>query len=195
MLQTILTEDKRQAVFEGEHVVIWPYVRGYFPRTTLFDLWHLIEEAGDWQPFFWNETVYPNTPVSQMGDPTDWLSFIEDHRDPKAVLIVQAKSNNEIAGLIWFNHQEPTRAFGSIWMRPKYRGIASREAVNLGLEYAFYARGWQEIWATTPFPVARNLIVKCGFREIAWIPGFATVGQNPASIYILRIKESEYGRR
>lgn len=185
----------RQYTLQGEHVTLWPYVRGHYPRSFLFDVWALIEKAGDWGRFFWDTTGL-DTPVPTKGDIVDWVTFVETPVDQKAILVVQAVQGGEICGLVWFNRIQSDCAFGSIWMRPEYRGLAhSREAINVGLEYAFYLRGWKEVFAMTPFPLARNLVKRCGFKDVALLPNVYRIGGEPTKVHVLGIKEADYGRR
>lgn len=172
---------------EGLVCSVWPYVRGHFGRGFLYHLWSLVEAEKDWHSIMW-ETPESNTPISQKGDLVSFVHYMESFLDPKSILIVQDNHTREIAGFIWFNRQKPDSAYGSIWISKKYRGHVSREAVKLGMEYAFHARGWKSLFAVTPWPVARNLLVKCGWRELAKLPEMYNI-----DVYMLAVKESDHG--
>lgn len=176
---------------EGLICSVWPYLRGHFGRDFLYHLWCLIEAEKDWPSIFW-EYKPSDTPISQHGDVVEWVHYMESLLDPKSLLIVQDNLSGQIAGLIWFNRQKPESAFGSIWISKKFRGQQlPREAVRLGLEYAFYARGWKQVFAITPWPIARNLLKRCGWSELAAVPEMFS----RATVYLMSIKESDYGRR
>ena len=178
---------------DSEHLKCWPYVRGHYQRDTLYQIWSLIEQAGDWDKIFW-ENQPGDTPISIKGDLTAWVQFVEDPIDKKILLIMVSRSDNQIAGIVWFNHVKNNEAYGCIWMRPEYRGAASREAVHLGLEHAFYAMGWTKVWAATPWPRARNLIKKSGFSDVVTLPGMHKVGDKPGNVFILAVEEQDYGQ-
>jgi hypothetical protein len=167
---------------------LFPYLRGHYHRDILHDLWVLIELDNDWERLFWNRR-YDTTPVKLKGDLVDWIQFVEHPVDRKSFLIALTNDTHEIAGLVWFYNMTDELAHGSIWMARKFRGLYTREAVNIGLEYSFYARGWKTVWAGTPWPVARNLLLRCGFKlknEIDELYG--------KRLYLLSCKEEDYGR-
>ena len=172
---------------EGKFCSVWPYLRGHFERDFLYKLWCIIEAEQDWKSLLW-EMPPSDTPIDQRGDLIEWIHYMESILDPKSLLMVQDNQSKEIAGLIWFNRQKPDSAHGAIWMSKKYRGGYTREAVKLGLEYAFYARGWQTIYAITPWAVARNLLRKCGWTQLAKVPEL--YGRD---VYMMAIKEQNYG--
>lgn len=174
--------------YEGKFCCVYPYARGYFDRDFIYKLWCLIEAEHDWPSIMW-ESEPSDTPIDQRGDLIEWVHYMESFLDPKALLMVQDNRSKEIAGLIWFNRQRSVSAHGAIWISKAYRGLFSREAIQLGLEYAFYARHWQTVYAVTPWPVARNLLLKCGWRELAKVPEL--YGRD---VYMMAIKENEYGR-
>src|SRR5690349_10415901 len=176
---------------EGTICTVWPYLRGHFDRDFLYSLWTLIEAENDWPSILW-EHQESDTPISQHGDLVDWIHYMESLLDPKALLIVQDNLSGRIAGLIWFHRQKAESAHGAIWMSKKYRGQRIvREAVALGLEYAFYARNWKQVFAITPWPIARNLLKRCGFSQLAAVPDMFAGG----TVYLMGMKECDYGRR
>ncbi len=176
--------------YAGNYCSVFPYVRGHFSRDFLYRLWCLIEAEGDWPSLLW-EYEPSDTPIDQHGDLTEWIHFTESYLNPKALLLVQDAISKEIAGLIWFSKQNENSAHGSIWISKLYRGTPlSRESVALGLEYAFYARGWKTIFAVTPWAIARNLLRRCGFSILAKVPQFYV-----KDVYLMGIEEKDYGRQ
>jgi len=169
---------------------VWPYARGYFSRDFLYRLWTLIEAENDWSSILW-EYEPSETPIDQHGDLVEWIYWMQNLLDPKSLLMVQDGISKEIAGLIWFNRQKADSAYGAIWISKRYRGTpVSREAVSMGLEYAFYARGWKTVYAVTPWAIARNLLRRCGFSQLAKVPEYFGI-----DVYLMAIKEKDYGRK
>lgn len=176
--------------YVDNHVSMFPYVRGHFDRDFLYRLWTLIEAENDWPAIMWDYKE-SDTPISQHGDLVEWIHYMESPFDPKALMLVQDNDTKRICGLIWFNKIKADSAHGSIWMSREARGQPHvREAVNLGLEYAFYARGWKAVYALTPWAVAKNLLRRCAFTEVAVIPDVFG-----PKVYLMAIKESDYGQR
>ncbi len=172
----------------GQGITAFPYLRGHYHRDILHDIWCLIELDKDWQTLFWQRR-YEETPVPLIGDLVDWIQFVEHPVDRKSFLIMLTNDTREIAGLVWFYNMSDLMAHGSIWMAKKFRGKHTREAIALGLEYAFKGRNWQSVWAGTPYAIARNLLIRCGFQlrnivdELYGRP-----------VYLLSCKESDYDR-
>jgi RimJ/RimL family protein N-acetyltransferase len=174
----------------GEYCSVWPYVRGHFSRDFLYRLWTLIEAEHDWPSILW-EYEPSTTPIDQHGDLVEWIYYMQSLLDPKALLMVQDQLSKEIAGLIWFYRQKEDSAHASIWISKRYRGTAlTRDAVSMGLEYAFYARHWKTVYAVTPWAIARNLLKRCGFSQLASVPEY--FGRD---VHLMAIKEKDYGRK
>jgi len=153
-------------------------------------MWSLIEAENDWPSIMW-EYEPSDTPISQHGDLVEWIHYMENPFDQKALMLVQDNHSKRVCGLIWFNKMKADSAHGSIWMSKEVRGLPHvREAVKLGLEYAFYARGWKTVYAITPWAIARNLLRRCDFKELATIP--EVYGR---TTYLMAIKEHDYGQR
>lgn len=189
MSDTFLSFPEKEYSLVGEHLTLFPYLRGHYHRDILHDVWTLIELDNAWDNLFWNRE-YDVTPVALRGDLTDWISYVEHPVDRKSFLIALTNDTHEIAGLIWFYNMKDESAQGSIWMARKFNGAYTREAVLLGLEYGFRARKWQTVWAGTPWPVARNLLLRCGFKlknEIDELYG--------KRLYLMSCKEADYARR
>lgn len=167
---------------------VWPYGRGYFGRAFLYHIWTLVEAENDWDSILW-DALESTTPISQKGDLVGFINYMENVFDPKSMLIIQDNASREIAGFIWFNRQKPESAFGSIWVSKKYRGHVSREAVKLGMNYAFNDRGWKTLYAVTPWPVARNLLTRCGWKLLAKLPEVYKIDV----YYLMSKKESFHG--
>lgn len=172
-------------------MTVVPYVRGYYDRDFLYKLWCLIEAEGDWPRIFWNDPYDRDRPVERYGDLTDWVGFWE--LGNKSWLLVLANDTREIAGLLWFDRQTETNAYGNIWMARKYRGGGyARDTVQLGTEYGLYFRGWKEILTVSPWYMARNLVRRCGWKPLGELSGVYTVCGEAATVYFSKITLEDY---
>ena len=150
----------------GEHVSLYAYSRGWAARDLPYQLWRMIEDANDWSQLIWEDDV-KDTRVSKFGDLTHWMAFMED----KMWLLIVDNATQVICGLGWFSDRRGSTALSSIWMAPQWRGKPhSREAIKLGIEFGYQELNLTTIQSITPWPIARNLCVKCGYRVIAFIP-------------------------
>ena len=185
--------------FTGDFCTIWPYARGYYERDMPYKLWTLLEAEGPktWEQIFWDDPYADDpTEVPRFGDLVDWMLFM--FRQDRTWLIVQANNTKEICGLIWYE-KSPDKELphGNIWIARQYRGGGyARDAVRLGCEYAFGAMGWDGLYTATPWPVARNLVRRCGWRALPDIPAPKVVMGKPVTIYpSIIMKEDFYGQR
>jgi len=154
----------------GEHVSLWAYARGEAARDLPYQLWTMIEAAGDWQRIMWVDHNEPSR-VPKFGDLAHWVAYMFDDRDSKVWLLVGDNATGDIAGVIWFNKIIAGTAYGSIWMAPNYRGKPHvREAGKLGLAFGHDTMGWETIRTITPWPDVRNFDKRLGFQEVAFIP-------------------------
>src|SRR5881296_2120366 len=177
----------------GTLVRVWPYQRGTYVRDAIYGLWRMVENSQAGHRLFWGS----QEPEAIHGDLTAFCEFFDPIRNPgRLLLIVQAIETNAVAGFIWFDDLIPSfRAFGSIFMLPQFRGAPSREAVHLGLRYAFEVQDWQSVWAATPWGEAAKLLADSGFSCVALLPELALVKGEPKTVSIYRItKESSHGR-
>jgi len=164
---------------QGQHVTLWIYSRGEAARDLPWQLWRMVEDAGDWQRILWTNPWVDNpTRVSRFGDLVHWTAFMHADGDPKMFLLVSDNETGDIAGFIWFNRivgvGDRSSAYGSIWMAPLYRGRPHvREAGILGLNWAHSVMGWKTVYTITPWPDVRNFDKRIGFREVAFVPKLA----------------------
>ena len=150
----------------GKHVSLWLYARGYAARDLPYQLWRLIEDAGDWDSILVDEET-KDTRIPTFGDLTHWMAFMAD----KTFLLIVDNISGDICGLGWFSDRRGSCALTSIWMVPAYRGRAhSREAVELGVQFGYKELGLTTIQSITRWPVARNLARRAGFEVVCRIP-------------------------
>jgi RimJ/RimL family protein N-acetyltransferase len=151
---------------QGEHVSIWLYARGYAARDLPYQLWRLIEDAGDWGRIILEDGVQDSR-VSKFGDLTHWIDYMSD----KTWLLIADNATGDICGLGWFSDRRGDTALSSIWMAPGWRGKPhSREAIKLGVEFGYKELGLKTIQSITPWPLARNLARRAGFKVVCQIP-------------------------
>ena len=150
----------------GKHATIWAYARGYMARDLPYQLWWMIEQAEDWHKLFWEDDA-KDTPISKFGDLTHWMAYMAD----KIWLIITDNATSQIAGIGWFSDHRSDTALTSIWIAPLWRGKwLAREAIELGCEFGYVELGLKTIQTITPWPLARNLAQRAGFRTVCRIP-------------------------
>lgn len=158
-------------VIQSDNLLIVPYLRGYSHRAVLGHLWANIEEAGDWDKLFWESKYDENCPQKFRGDLVDWIYTMEHPYDPARLLMGIEKSSEELVGISFYKQIKNKSAHGAIWVKPKFRGKYSRDFLDLTLRDAFEIQELDLVYACTPWPIARNLIKKTGFKDQAKIQG------------------------
>jgi len=172
----------------GTRIRLWPYVRGVYGRDTLYRLWCVIEEAQAGPLLFWASQDQPEIH-------SDLVAFVKFFDDPTRLLqVVTNIDSTEIIGCIWFDEIVPRyRAFGSMFIVPKFQGgTYSREAMDMGLRYAFEILELKQVWGATPWLPARRLCLRSGFEVVAMLPGFTLVNGVPVDVTILRIMKEQF---
>lgn len=150
----------------GKYVSLWVYSRGEAARDLPYQLWKMIEDAGDWDKIFWGEDD-KTTRISKHGDLIAWMEWMIG----KALILIVDNATQAICGLGWFSDMQGGNALTSIWMAPQWRGKPhSREATMLGVRFGYDNLGLTTIQTMTPWPIARNLAVKAGFKIVSFIP-------------------------
>lgn len=171
----------------GQTVRLWPYVRGLYSRDVLYRLWRLIEDAHASGRLFWASTE----PVEQRGDLSFFIKFVETPE--RLLVLLTSLDSSEIVGCVWFDDIVPHyRCFGSIFIRPESRGVASQEAMRLCLHYAFHLLHIKSVWGITPWADARALCLKSGFRVVATLPAFALIEGASHDVSVLRIEKETF---
>lgn len=170
----------------GQHVRLWPYVRGLYPRDLPYRLWAMLEAEGGGETLFYGQ-VTPQTEVDTRGD---LLEFCRSF-DPSAgryLLTVEAIATGELAGLWWFDDYVPkARACINVWMRRRYWGEPTQEACRLAIGYGFAVLDIPAIWAFTPWPMAQALAVRAGFTHVATLPGFVPIKGTLRDVQVYRL--------
>lgn len=155
---------------QGQYVSLWIYSRGEAARDLPWQLWRMVEDAGDWERILWTDMSEPSR-VPRWGDLTHWVAYMHGPEDQKAFLLIADNETGDLAGFIWFNRMIQQTAWGSIWVHPKYRGKPhAREAGKLALQWAHGDMGWHTVFTLTPWPEVRNFDKRLGFKDVTFIP-------------------------
>lgn len=184
-----MTPDQANALLTGEHVRLWPYIRGVWPRETPFKLWQMVEQEQASQRLFWVDAV--GMRANTVGDLHEFLAFLGTDR--RLVLMAESLAHpGDLAGLFWFDDiTEGHKAGAGVCYRRRYWGAPAREASRLALQYGFAAWDLEAIYAYTPFPVAQKHAEACGMTTIAELPRFIKFGEKYHTLYICRVLREE----
>lgn len=172
----------------GQHVRLWPYLRGAYSKDLLYRLWALVAKEEAFHHLFWGL----HEVESRHGDLEHFCRFFGEETG-RQLFIVQAIEKDELAGFLWLDDVVPFhRGIGSVFMSPAYRGKAAAEAVRLFCDYCFTNMGIQSIWGVTPWPEAANLIMGVGFERMALLPQFAMVKGISHDVRIFRLLKEQF---
>lgn len=172
----------------GNHVRLYPYQRGAFPRSLLYALWKAVEDDGASRLLFYAQPV---TDEAQRGDLPEFVSYLTDAK--RVLYIVQNLKTDQLAGMIWFDDIQPGyRAAANVFFRRRDWGAAALEGSRLALGHAFETFGWESIWAYTPWIHAVRHAKRAGMMPVALLPGFVRIDGAPRDIHVLRLKREEF---
>lgn len=181
----------------GEHVRLYPYVRGHWPPETLYALWKLLMPDQDTAKniFFGRSVLGPPTPYPTLGDLVEFVRFFDpDPPGQRRLLIAESlRTPGEVVGLFWFDDLVPGhRAAGNVLYRRRFWGAPAREASRLALAWGFAELGVRAIWAYTPWRVAVKHCEAVGLRLVATLPEFVELDGVPQDMHILRVRKEEF---
>ena len=181
----------------GEHVRLYPYVRGHWPPETLYALWKLLMPDQDTAKniFFGRSVLGPPTPYPTLGDLVEFVRFFDpDPPGQRRLLIAESlRTPGEVVGLFWFDDLVPGhRAAGNGLYRRRFWGAPAREASRLALAWGFAELGVRAIWAYTPWRVAVKHCEAVGLRLVATLPEFVELDGVPQDMHILRVRKEEF---
>jgi RimJ/RimL family protein N-acetyltransferase len=167
---------------------LWPYQRGLYARDVLYLVWRMLEDAQAQDQLFWGVHDAPEI----KGDLVACVRFFDD--PGRHLVLVSTADHTDWVGCAWFDDLVPGyRCFGSIFVKPQYRGTHSREVLQQCCAYAFATLGIEQIWGVTPWPLARNLCLRSGFEEVAILPGFTKLNGELRDAYIVRKVRETHG--
>jgi len=176
----------------GEHVKLWPYAPGYYPRDLAYRLWRIVEDEKAIPLIFWGRfAVSRETPIEIRGDLVDFARMMGT---ANGVLLIATEVQTEaLVGFIWFEEIIPKyKAMASIFMRQRYWGDPAIEAGRLGERYAFEVLDLKWIWAMTPWQAAISYCQRIGFKTVSVLPDFALIEGKEHDVTFLRITRGEY---
>jgi len=192
-----MTPAEIETLLTGQHVKLYPYVRGYFPPETLYTLWHLMRAQGAIGKLFYGRLPSAEAPPHRLcGDLVHFVKFFEpEEPNARPLLLVQSqKQPEDIAGMVWFDDMIPEhRAAGSVFYRRKYWGEPAREATRLAIAWAFAVLKVESCWAYTPWKTGRRHAQAVGMNLVATLPGYVVVDTTPTDLDIYRITREEFG--
>lgn len=191
MTTPLLTPEIAEGLVTGEHVRLWPYIRGAYPRETPYRLWQLIESEQAGQRLFWVDAQ--GLRANTVGDLHDFMAFASQER--RLILMAESLANpGDLAGLFWFDDiTEGFKAGAGVCYRRRYWGAPAREASRLALRYGFAAWGLEAIYAFTPWRIAKKHAEACGMATVATLPRFIKLGDVFHDLYVCRITREEAG--
>lgn len=170
------------------NVQIWPYVRGEYPRDTMYKIWAMVEEAKAAEHLFWGS----QEPDAIKGDLTAVVKFFDDPN--RVLLMVATEDNKDLIGFLWFDDFIPgLRCFGSVFIKPQYRGKLGNAGIIKACQYIFDMCEVQTIWGVTPWREARSAVMACGFQTVAQLRNFVRVGSEVLDAHIVK-KERTHGQ-
>src|SRR5262245_25296020 len=187
-----MTPDEMESLLTGQHVKLYPYVRGHFPPETLFTLWNLMREQGAIDKVFFGRPG--TTPYQRRGDLVEFIKTFEPEAGvDRWVLIVQSlKHPEDVAGMCWFDDHIPEhRIAGSVFYRRKYWGRPAHEATRLAIRWAFAVLPVQSIWAYSPWKTGQKHAEYGGMTHVATLPEYVVLGEQPADLYCYRVRREE----
>jgi len=167
----------------GQHVRLWPYLRGAYTKDCLYRLWLMVAKADAFHQLFWGL----HEVESRHGDLEHFCRYFGEDSG-RQLFIMESTQRDELAGFLWMDDVIPgVRGIGSVFMAPAYRGRAASEAVRLFCRYGFDEMGLHSIWGVTPWPQAASLITEVGFERMAILPAFAMVQGVAHDVRIFRL--------
>ncbi|MBI3937143.1 MAG: GNAT family N-acetyltransferase [Betaproteobacteria bacterium] len=179
----------------GEHVRLWPYVRGYFPRHALYVLWQMMEAERAAPLLFYGRPGRADLPEATQGDLVDFIRCFEPQEGRRALLLVQGLRSGETEGMVWFDDFTPHRCAINMFYRRRAWGTVAREGSRLACGYAFENFGVKSIWGYSPFPLAVRHAEAIGFRILAVLPRYAWVNGKAQDMSVGCLTRDEYELR
>lgn len=147
----------------GKYVRLVPLVRGENDERGVlaYVLWTAIEQAGDWDKLFWD---IPRE--RRKGDLFHWCYYLANDANPTS-MVMFTNLEGALAGIIWWNSYKEADGSAQIhvWIDPAHRGPATREMGLMATEYAREVLKLKKVIGISPYPIVRNMGLKCGYKE------------------------------
>lgn len=154
----------------------------------MYTIWRMVEEAKAAPQLFWGS----QEPDTIKGDLTAIAKFFDD---PNRVLIMLAtEDQKDLIGFLWFDDFVPgLRCFGSVFIKPQYRGKVGNAGIVQACQYVFDALNVNTIWGITPWREARAAVIACGFQPVAVLNRFIKVGDEVLDAHVVKKEKPTNG--
>lgn len=176
----------------GQHVVLWPYVRGYLPRDLPYQLWSIMEKEDILKYVFYEN---PTNDLEQKahGDLAHFIAFFSDPK--KLILLSQHIQSKEWAGMLWVDVEKPGyRCLAGWWMRRRFWGEPTREAGRMACDYYFNCIGLEHIWGFTPWETSAKSSISFGFEYVDALPNYLLVNGKPRDAHVVHYAKANFKR-
>lgn len=172
----------------GDHVRLYLYKRGAFPRELLWAMWQAVEAEQASRLLFYAQNV---TTESERGDLQEFVTYFTDAK--RLVYVAQSLKDDTLAGMVWFDDIQPGfRAAANVFFRRRAWGAAALEGSRLALGAAFESLGVESIWAYTPWLHAVRHAKRAGMMPVALLPGFVRIDGAARDIHVLRLRREDF---
>lgn len=176
----------------GEHVVLWPYVRGYLARDLPYQLWAIMERE-DILKYVFYERPTDEIEKKSHGDLAHFIAYFSDPK--KMILVAQHIASKELAGMIWVDVEKVGyRSICSGWMRRKFWGHPVREAGKMAGDYFFNCIGLQHIWGLTPWETAAKSGMSLGCDYVCALPDYFLIDGKPRDAHMIHCSKAMFRR-
>jgi hypothetical protein len=170
-------------------VQIFPYVRGEYPRDTMYAIWRMVEEAKAAEHLFWGS----QEPDAIKGDLTAIVKFFDDQN--RVLIMLSTEDGKDMIGFLWFDDFIPgLRCFGSVFIKPQYRGKVGNAGIVKACQYVFDVFHVKAIWGVTPWREARAAVMACGFQTVTVLKEFVKVGNEVLDAHIVKKERPSDGQ-
>jgi RimJ/RimL family protein N-acetyltransferase len=148
----------------------------------------MVEATGDTGRLLWGS----NDPPAIKGDLQAFCTYFNDPN--RVVIVVATLEGNDIVGFLWFDDLVPElRCFGSVYIKPSYRGAAGNEAITLACNYIFETFQVGAIWGITPWKAAKAACAQVGFKPVTTLPAFTRIDGQVRDAYVIRKVREAHG--
>jgi hypothetical protein len=152
-------------------------------------IWAMVEEAKAAPHLFWGS----QEPDAIKGDLTAIVKFFDDPN--RILLMVATPDQSDIIGFLWFDDFVPDlRCFGSVFIKPKYRGKVGNAGIVKACQYVFDIMNVRAIWGITPWREARSAVMACGFQTVTVLKDFVKVGDEALDAYVVKKERPSDGQ-
>jgi hypothetical protein len=155
----------------------------------MYKIWAMVEEAKAASQLFWGS----QEPDAIKGDLTAIAKFFDDTN--RALLMVATEDNTDLIGFLWFDDFVPgLRCFGSVFIKPKYRGKIGNAGIVKACQYVFDTCNVKTIWGITPWREARAAVMACGFQSVTVLKSFVKVGDEVLDAHVVKKERPSDGQ-